>query len=175
MRAGSFAFYHDYTMNTNYICYTAVMHIYMAADHNGFKLKNELKDWLKEQGHTVSDFGPEVYDKTDDYPDYGIKVARAVAEDPSSRCGIVLCGTGVGMAVVADKVKGVRAALIHDPAIAEAARRDDNTNVLALGASFITFGQAKQVVRAWLASTFLGAERHQRRIGKIQQYEQEHS
>lgn len=145
--------------------------IFIAADHNGFELKNSLRDWLAQEGYTVSDFGPTTYDKNDDYPDYGTTVARAVAENPDHYLGIVVCGSGVGMAVVADKTRGVRAGLIHDPAIAEAARRDDNINVLALGASYITLEQAKAVVRALLASEFSGAERHRRRIGKITQYE----
>lgn len=151
------------------------MRIYLAADHNGLPLKNTLRDWLLKAGHAVTDFGPEQFDKSDDYPDYGIKVARAVASSPTESLGILVCGSGVGMAVVADKVKGVRAGLIHDPAIAEAARRDDDINVLALGARYLTEEQARGVVHAWLTASFSGEERHRRRIAKITKLENEHS
>lgn len=150
------------------------MQLYLAADHNGFEMKNELREWLAAQGHDVVDLGPDAYDKTDDYPDFGVKVAQAVAQAPAERRGIVLCGSGVGMAVVTGKVKGVRAALIHDPTIAAAARRDDDINVLALGSSYITLAAAKEVVRAWLTTAFSDHERHRRRIGKIAQYEHDH-
>jgi RpiB/LacA/LacB family sugar-phosphate isomerase len=145
--------------------------LYIAADHNGWEMKNELKRWLESEGYTVTDLGPEQFDKDDDYPDFGVKVARAVAETPEQRLGILLCGTGVGMAVVADKVPGVRAGLLHDPEMAASARRDDDINVLALGARHISLEKAKEVVKAWLETEFSGAERHRRRIEKIKQYE----
>ncbi|MEX1997587.1 MAG: RpiB/LacA/LacB family sugar-phosphate isomerase [Candidatus Andersenbacteria bacterium] len=151
------------------------MQIYIGADHRGLALKESLKNWLQEAGHEVTDVGPTTVNKDDDYPDYGIQVARAVGEAPKERRGIVICGSGVGMAVVADKVKGVRAGLIHDPRIAEAARRDDNINVLALGADFVDEEQAREVVSAWLTTDFSGKDRHQRRLDKIQRYEHEHS
>lgn len=151
------------------------MELFIGADHNGFALKNKLRDWLQEEGHSVQDVGPAAYDEDDDYPDYGVQVARAVAEQPSDRLGILLCGSGVGMAIVADKVRGVRAGLIHDPRMAALARTDDNTNVLALGASFLTFEQAQEIVQAWLSTDFSGADRHERRIAKIAQYEHDHA
>ena len=147
------------------------MNIYIAADHNGYQMKNELVEWLQNQKHEVTDFGADEFDKGDDYPDFGIKVAKAVAEDPDNRYGIVLCGSGVGMAVVADKVPGIRAALIHDPAIAEAGQRDDNINVLALGADYINIERAQEVITSWLNTPFSGEERHERRIQKITDYE----
>lgn len=147
------------------------MQVFLGADHRGFELKNILRDWLREEGYEVNDLGAEVLDENDDYPDYGIKVAQAVAEDPANRFGIAVCGSGVGMSVVADKVKGVRAGQIHDPRIAEMARRDNDINVLTLGADFIDSEQAKEVVGAWLKTGFSGEERHVRRIGKINQYE----
>ena len=149
------------------------MHVYLAADHNGLDLKNVLRDWLASEGYEVSDLGPDQLKKTDDYPDFAIKLAQAIAKDPIDRFGIGVCGSGVGMAIVADKVKGVRAGLIHDPAIAKAARRDDDINVLALGAQYISEEKAKQVVEAWLTTEFSGEERHLRRIGKIKKYENE--
>lgn len=148
------------------------MKIYIAADHNGFQMKNELVEWLTGEGHEVTDMGPESFDKDDDYPDHGIKVAQAVAEDPDNRYGILLCGSGVGMSVVADKVKGIRAATIHDPKIAKAAQRDDDINVLALGSKYIPTDQAKEVITAWLSTPFAKEDRFIRRINKISQFEQ---
>lgn len=150
------------------------MHIFIAADHNGFEMKNELRDWLTEEGHTVEDLGPTEHDKSDDYPDFGIKVAEAVAQDPDNRYGILLCGSGVGMAVAADKVRGIRAALIHDPEIASAAQRDDDINIVALGAEYIDIDTAKKVIMNWLTTPFSKEERHVRRIGKIINYEETH-
>jgi RpiB/LacA/LacB family sugar-phosphate isomerase len=150
------------------------MNIYIAADHNGYQMKNDLAKWLQAEGHTVIDMGPASFNKEDDYPDYGIEVARAVAKDPQQRFGILLCGSGVGMSVVADKVPGIRAAMIHDPDIAEAAQRDDDINVLALGAKYISTDNAKKVIQAWLKTPFAGAERFVRRINKIKQFEKEH-
>lgn len=147
------------------------MRIYIAADHNGYVMKNALRDWLVGEEYEVIDLGPDVFDKSDDYPDFGVKLAKEVAEDPENNFGIGLCGSGVGMAVVADKVKGIRAGLIHDPKIAKAAREDDDINVLALGASYISLDQAKEVIKAWLETEFSGEERHKRRIGKIKDYE----
>lgn len=147
------------------------MEIYIAADHNGYEMKNQLVTWLQGEGHTVVDMGPEGLDPSDDYPDYGIKVARAVSENTKDRYGILLCGSGVGMSVVADKVPGIRAALIHDPAIAASAQRDDDINVLALGASHISAEDAQEVISAWLNTPFSGEDRHKRRIQKISDYE----
>lgn len=145
--------------------------LFIASDHQGFELKNTLRNWMIKEGYSVTDFGPETVDPEDDYPDYGIKVATAVAENPKKRLGIVICASGVGMAVAADKVKGVRAGLIHHPLIAKAAREDDDINVLALGAKFISVSEAIEVVKAWLETPFSGAERHIRRIAKISEYE----
>lgn len=151
------------------------MTIHIGSDHNGYELKGELIPWLEEQGYTVVDEGSKEFDKDDDYPDYGIKVAEAVAERPEERRGILICASGVGMAVVADKVPGVRAAFIHDVEIAKAARRDDDINVLALGAKYISDEDAIRVVEAWLLEEFSQEERHIRRIGKITSYEQSRS
>jgi RpiB/LacA/LacB family sugar-phosphate isomerase len=147
------------------------MNIFIAADHNGFKMKGEIAKWLEEEGHTVTDMGPNKLDQADDYPDFGFKVAETVAQDTQNNFGILVCGSGVGMSVVADKVKGVRAALIHDPEIARVAQKDDDINVLALGASFIDLENAKEVISAWLSTPFSAEERHVRRVKKITDYE----
>lgn len=148
------------------------MEIYLGADHRGLELKNALRDWLKSQGHEVVDVGASARDEEDDYPDFGFEVATAVAEDPEKRRGIGICGSGVGMAVVADKMQGVRAGLLHDPAMAKVARNDDDINFLALGADFISLEDAKKVVEAWLATPFSGEARHVRRLKKIEKYDQ---
>lgn len=147
------------------------MDIYIGADHRGFTLKEKLREWLQGEGHNVTDVGATQEEADDDYPDYGAKVAEAVAEAPDKRRGVVLCGSGVGMAVVANKVIGTRAALVHDAKLAEAARRDDDINILALGADFISEVAAKGVVTAFLSTPFSGEDRHVRRVQKITTYE----
>lgn len=147
------------------------MEVFIGADHNGFELKNELKGWLADKGYAVQDMGPSESVLNDDYPDVALELAKQVAEKPDAR-GILICGSGVGVAVAANKVKGIRAALIHDADIARAATKDDDINVLALGAQYIAPNRAKEVVGAWLDSRFSKAERHARRIGKITEYEE---
>lgn len=151
------------------------MEIYIASDHKGFNLKNQLAPWLSAEKHKVTDLGPIQYTADDDYPAYGIKVARAVAEQPDMRRGIVICGSGAGMAVVANKVKGIRAALLHDPEIAASAQHDDNINVIALGSDFITIDTAQAVILRWLTTRFSNVDRHKRRINQITHYEHQHS
>lgn len=144
------------------------MEIAIGADHRGLELKNKLRVWLTEQGYEVSDVGAQEYDKNDDYPDYAFQVAQRIKD---RQLGIVVCGSGVGMAVAANKVPGVRAALIHDAALAKAAKNDDDINVLALGSDFIGLEKAKEVVKTWLETKFSGEERHTRRMHKIEKYE----
>lgn len=155
-----------------------IMKVFIAADHRGYKMKNELVRWLKEEGYEVADMGASEYKEEDDYPDYGMAVAQEVARrqvQGEKALGIVICGSGAGMAVVANKVKGIRAALIHDPAVAAAARQDDQINVLALGADFVRLDTARKIIEAYLVTPFAPVERHQRRLKKISQYEHENS
>jgi ribose 5-phosphate isomerase B len=147
------------------------MEIHLGADHRGWEMKNKLKEWLENQGYKVTDHGAAKLDPNDDYPDFAFKVAQAVGEDAVVRRGIVVCGSGVGMAVAANKVKGVRAAMMHTERMAEASRKDDDTNVLALGADFIDLTQAQRVIDAWLTAKFSHEERHQRRIQKVEEFE----
>lgn len=144
------------------------MPIYLGADHRGLELKNKLKAWLEGEGHEVFDVGAGEYDKDDDYPDYAFIVAKKVQK---SGFGIVICGSGAGMAVAANKIPGIRAALIHETALAKAARSDDDINVLALGSDFIDFERAKEVVKVFLETKYEGIERHMRRLDKIRKYE----
>ncbi len=147
------------------------MELYIGADHRGMQLKDQLSSWLIEQGHVVIDEGNSVHDPQDDYPEFARKVAQKVSENPDDRMGILLCGSGVGMAVAANKIPGIRAALVHDPAIAASARRDDNANVIALGADHISLEDAMRVVEAFISTPFSGEERHRRRVAQVSDLE----
>ena len=144
------------------------MNIYLGADHRGFKLKQQLADYLKQSLHSVFDLGNDHYDANDDYPDYAILVAQKVSSDPENSVGIVFCGSGVGVDVAANKFKYVRSALAFNSDQAFISRNDDNTNILSLPADFLDFEEAKKIVNIWLQTPFSGGERHKRRIKKIQ-------
>jgi ribose 5-phosphate isomerase B len=143
--------------------------IAIAADHAGYHLKEELKPFLRGLGHDWKDFGTNSTESVD-YPDFAEQVARAVAEGLCPR-GIVICGTGVGSAIAANKVAGVRAGLCHEPFSARHARLHNDANVLALGARVIGAGLAKDIVAAWLDAPFEGG-RHARRVEKIRHIEE---
>jgi ribose 5-phosphate isomerase B len=143
------------------------MRIYIGADHRGFELKNKLVDFLRDQKYEVIDKGNTVYDKDDDYPVFAGAVARAVAQDPGAR-GIVVCGSGVGVDIVANKVSGIRSGLCETPEQAIAARRDDDINVLALAADFISEKTARAIAQAYAQTSFESNQRHLRRIDKIE-------
>ncbi len=147
------------------------MEIVLGADHRGVELKNTLRDWLAGEGHNVLDVGATLVIADDDYPNYALKITSTMLEKPGERLGIGLCGSGAGIAVAAAKVKGIRAALIHDPAIAQAARHDDDINFLALGADYIGLDDAKKVVLAYLTTPFAGAAKYVRRLDKIKAQE----
>lgn len=140
------------------------MRIAMASDHGGFALKEELKAWLAEQGYEVEDFGCHSTDSCD-YPDFAQAAARAVAAETCER-GIVICTTGIGVSMAANKVHGVRCALCGDPWSAEMTRRHNDANVLALGAGVVGPLLARQIVTAFLTHDFEGG-RHQRRVDKV--------
>lgn len=145
------------------------MKIFLGADHAGFELKNELKKYLEEFGYEVKDFGNDVYDEQDDYPDFILPVAEAVAKDPKNSRGIVFGGSGQGEAIVANRIAGVRAAVIYDynENIITLSRQHNDANVLSFGARFIDLSEVKSAVRIWLETPFSGEERHKRRIEKI--------
>ena len=142
------------------------MRIGIAADHGGFALKEVLKADLRGEGHEVVDFGAPELETGDDYPDYVVPLARAVAGREVDR-GIALCGSGVGAAIAACKVAGVRAALIHDTFSAHQGVEDDNMNVFCLGSRVSGPSLAAELVRTFLAARFSGAERHRRRLAKV--------
>lgn len=147
------------------------MEIYIGTDHRGFRMKNDLLLWFHNNGYEVTDIGNHTEDPEDNYPEFAELLARAVAEDPEHRRGILLCGSGAGMAIAANKVHGIRAALIHDINMVKNARHDDNINVLALGADYISLELAEQVVKTFLTTSFSGSDRHVRRIQKISDIE----
>lgn len=146
------------------------MMMVIASDHGGLELKDAIKKCLVSRGLSVRDFGTDNDDSVD-YPDFGEKVARAVSGAEAER-GILICGTGIGMSIVANKFPGVRAALVNDPFSARMAKEHNNANVLVMGGRVITPEVACRLVEIWLDSRFEG-DRHQRRLDKISQIEDE--
>ncbi|ADU32315.1 ribose 5-phosphate isomerase B [Evansella cellulosilytica] len=144
------------------------MKVAIGADHGGYDLKEQIKQLLNEMNIEVEDAGCDCSQSVD-YADYGLPVAEKVARGDVDR-GILICGTGIGMSIAANKVKGVRCALVHDLFSAKATREHNDTNVLAMGARVIGPGVALEIVRIWLSTEFEGG-RHLQRIGKIAEYE----
>jgi ribose 5-phosphate isomerase B len=147
--------------------------IYLGTDHRGFELKEKIKQWLEEWHQPFEDLGNTVYDQTDDYPDFAAQVARRVAESPEENRGILLCGSAVGVDIVANKFRGVRSALVwsDDEALVKQSRQHDGANVLALPADHLTEEQAQSIVRLWLETPSPSEERHLRRLQKISDLE----
>ncbi len=143
------------------------MKIGIAADHGGLELKNIIHLFLKEKGFDVTDFGAFELNNQDDYPDFIIPLAEAVAQKKMDR-GIAVCGSGVGAAIAANKVAGIRAALINDHFSAHQGVEDDDMNLLCLGGRVTGFAAAQELVIAFLNAEFSGAERHIRRLKKVQ-------
>jgi ribose 5-phosphate isomerase B len=146
------------------------MRIHIGSDHAGLEFKSELITHLVVNGHDVTDHGPYEYDALDDYPDFCIPCAEAVAKDASS-LGIVLGGSGNGEQIAANKVKGVRAALVWSIETAKLAREHNNANVISLGQRLHDADFVKQLIDTFIATKFPGDERHVRRIDKISNYE----
>ncbi len=144
--------------------------IYLGADHAGFSLKEKIKAHLEKAAARYADLGAFAYDKDDDYPDKASEVAKKVAKDPKAR-GILVCGTGNGMAIAANKTKGVRAAVAWDSYSAKKAVQDDAANILALPARDITEQLALAAVTAYLSEKPSPAARHKRRVNKIRKLE----
>lgn len=147
--------------------------IYIGADHRGYKLKEALKVYLKELNFEFEDLGATDYDSSDDYPDFSLAVAKKTAENPEENRGILICGAGVGVDVVANKVKGIRSALCFDEGQARASRNDDNANILSLASDFTTEEKAKEVVKVWLETSYVKLERYERRLNKIKEIEKQ--
>ena len=143
------------------------MRIGIAADHGGFALKAEVSASLREAGHEVVDFGAYQLTPGDDYPDFIIPLARAVAAKQVER-GLALCGSGIGASVAANKVAGVRAGLVHDVFSARQGVEDDNMNVFCLGGKVIGSALALELINTFLTARFSNAARHRRRLKKLQ-------
>ena len=148
---------------------SAKQRIVLGADHAGFQLKESIKKYLESAGHTVDDVGT-MSEESVDYPDFAAGAAHRVA-DGKDDLGIVVCGTGIGMAIAANKVAGIRAALVCDPSTAHLAREHNNANILALAGRKLNDEQAMQIVREFINTPFAGG-RHERRIEKIAQLDQ---
>ena len=145
--------------------------VYLAADHRGFLLKEELKKFLVDSGFEVQDAGAHSFDKNDDYPDFAIAAAKGVAADLRKNRGIILCGSGHGAGIVADKFKGLRAALCFNKEVAIQSREHEDANILVFAADWISIEDAKEIVMVWLKTPFSGEERHIRRLKKIAEIE----
>jgi ribose 5-phosphate isomerase B len=148
------------------------MHIGIAADHGGFELKERLVKVLEAAGHQVEDYGAYQLVGDDDYPDFVVPMARAVAGGQIVR-GIAICGSGVGACIAANKVKGARAALVTDGFSAHQGVEDDDMNVICLGARVIGDSLARELIHAFLSASFKGQERFQRRLNKVKALEKE--
>ena len=146
------------------------MRIHIGSDHAGLELKAELVKHLSSKGHDVTDHGPHEYDALDDYPDFCIPAAQAVAKDPSS-LGIVLGGSGNGEQIAANKVKGIRAALAWSIETAKLAKEHNNANVVAVGGRMHEISLVKEIIDAFIGEPFSNDERHVRRIKKISDFE----
>ena len=141
--------------------------IWIGADHAGVELKSALTDQLKSE-YIIEDVGP--FDtKSVDYPDYAEQVAKAVTQDKNAQ-GILICGSGIGMSIAANKIRGIRAALVHSVETAKLSKQHNNANVLCIGARMTAPDLAIEMAKAWLSSTYEG-DRHQKRIDKISKLE----
>lgn len=148
------------------------MRIGFATDHGGFILKEPILKALRDYGHTIQDFGAYGLDPGDDYPDFVIPLARAVAKGEVDR-GIAICGSGVGASFTANKISGVRSALIHESFSAHQGVEDDDMNLLCLGGRVVGFALAWEIIQIYLAAHYIGAERFERRLAKVAALEHE--
>ncbi|HEY9784615.1 MAG TPA: ribose 5-phosphate isomerase B [Candidatus Obscuribacterales bacterium] len=146
--------------------------IALGADHGGYVLKEKIKEFLQEHGNYVQDFGT-FSEESVDYPDYALLVGEAIVGGTAD-LGILICGSGVGVTVAANKIRGIRAGMCHDTFSAHQGREDDDTNVLCLGARVIGPNLALDIVKTWLDAKFSGAERHIRRLRKVHEIEKKH-
>ena len=147
------------------------MKIAIACDHGALALKNKVAEHLTKQGHEVTDFGTYTLDSCD-YPDFAAKAARAVAAGECEK-GIVLCTTGIGVSIAANKIKGIRCALLHDLMSARMTREHNDTNMMAIGAAVTGEMLALEIVDTWLNTAFSNGERHARRVEKMMALETE--
>lgn len=145
--------------------------IYLAADHRGFKFKEVLKDFLREEGYEIEDLGSFNYDKEDDYVDFARVACEKIIKDPKSHRGILICGSGHGMDIAANKFKNVRAVLGFNPEVAAQSREHENANVLILPSDWLGEEETKDIAAIWLEKNFSKDDRHVRRLKKIAEIE----
>lgn len=146
------------------------MKIYLASDHAGFELKNAVREHLFHKGYDIEDVGPETLDPTDDYPVYAFRVTtKMLGDEDDDVRGIMVCGSGQGMAIAANRVRGIRAVVAWNEEEAKASRHDDDANVLALAARFLDQDTAFRVSETFLEEPFSHAPRHKRRIEEIEE------
>lgn len=153
------------------------MKLFIGADHGGFKMKEEMKQWLIEEGHQVEDLGNTVLDPNDDYPQYAVAVCEKVVEAQKSQekaYGILFCRSGGGMTIAANKIDGIRAVDVFDMTSAVHARTNNDANVMSIGADWMDPREARLVIKYFIETEFLGEERHTRRINEITTEEQNH-
>ena len=143
--------------------------IAIASDHGGFSLKVDIVSFLNELGYEVNDMGPKNQNSVD-YPDYGIRIAKAVTTNTNSR-GIVICGTGFGMSIVVNRFPGIRGTLCSDLYTAKLCREHNDSNILIMGGRVVGHGLAREIVKVWLSTPFEGG-RHQKRLDKINQFDE---
>lgn len=146
------------------------MKVYLGSDHRGFSLKEKIKGWLAGWGYQFTDLGAEGFDPNDDYPLYAEKVGSVVGKETGAK-GILLCGSGVGVDVVANKIDGVRASIGKSPEQVKAGRNDDDMNVLVIAADFTKDEEAKRMVKTFLEAEFSGKERFVKRLAEIKKIE----
>jgi ribose 5-phosphate isomerase B len=146
------------------------MKIALASDHGGFELKGNLFNWLKENNYDVIDLGNKIYDSSDDFPDYAERISKAIINGEADK-GILICGSGVGAAVAANKFKGIRACVCHDSYSAHQGVEHDAMNILCLGARIIGILLAKDLVAAFINAKYMNEERLNRRLDKIKKFE----
>jgi ribose 5-phosphate isomerase B len=149
------------------------MRVAISCDHAGFNLKNELTDYLFSLNYEVSDLGSEIFDPYDDYPDAALAVASSVAKGDADR-GVIVCGSGVGASIAANKVIGIRASICHDLYSASQGVEHDGVNILCLGERVISIDLAKEILKTFLSSEFSGEDRHRRRLDKVLSIEREY-
>lgn len=144
--------------------------IYIAADHAGFELKKEIISYLTKEGNQIKDIGPKTFKPEDDYPDFAFPLAKKTAANHKNK-GILLCRSGIGMSIAANKVKGARAALCLFAKQAQKAREHNNANILVLAADFSAKEETKKIIKKFLETKFSREEKHIRRVKKIEEFE----
>ena len=147
--------------------------LFIASDHRGYNLKEFLKGYLSQEKIPFKDVGNHKFDPEDDYPDYAFKLASEVAKDTKENTGIMACGSGLGMVVVANKVKGVRAGLIMSEWFAEHGKENDDLNIISFSADKTDFSSAERILKKWMSAKFNNSDKYKRRLDKIKKIEEE--